>query len=73
MTNDENSPASKADIRMMMGQMGDCYSKTEVQIADFKEEIVHEFKIITEQLRHDLLGTHKDKIENHEDRLVRLE
>jgi hypothetical protein len=45
----------------------------EEQMGEWKEEIVHEFKVIAEDLRHDLIGTHKDKISNHEDRIVRLE
>ena len=29
--------------------------------------------VIMEQLRHDLIGTHKDKIFQHEDRITKLE
>jgi hypothetical protein len=80
VTNDASIAASKEDIRLLMEQMGAFQAKTEEQIADLREEmvqwkseIVHEFRVIAEELRHDLIGTHKDKISNYEDRLVRLE
>lgn len=42
-------------------------------VKEWKKEIIHEFKIIAEDLRHDLIGIHKDKLENHEDRITRIE
>lgn len=80
---DQNAPATKADIQFLTEQFGlllDRADRTDGHIDDlrsemkaWKEEIVHEFKVIAEDLRHDLIGSHKDKIEQHEDRLVRLE
>lgn len=80
MTDDRDVAASKEDIRLLMEQMGDYYARTAEQLAAmkdemavWKEEIVHEFHVVAEDIRHDMLGMHKDKIENHEDRLLRLE
>jgi len=80
MTNDKDTAASKEDIRGLMEQMGIYYARTEEQLAgmkeemaEWKEDVIHQFKVIAEDLRHDLIGTHKDKVEDHEDRLFRLE
>jgi hypothetical protein len=80
MKHDENAPATKKDVQLLMEEIGKLYVANERwkdEILDkneaWKDEIVHEFKVVAEDLRHDLLGVHKDKIENHEDRLVRLE
>jgi hypothetical protein len=84
---DKHNLATKEDIRLLredmkfvMEQMGTYYSRTEGQIADLKDEMVEwkdavvlQFQVIAEDLRHDLIGIHKDKIEDHEQRLIRLE
>ena len=41
--------------------------------ARWKEEILTHFDLVAETMRYDLLGAHKDRIENHEDRIRRLE
>jgi hypothetical protein len=73
----------QADVRFLTEQFAillDRADQTEQKLDDlrddmgrWKDEIVHEFRVIAEELRHDLIGAHKDKISNHEDRLVRLE
>jgi hypothetical protein len=77
------APATKLDIAMMMEEFGKMYEWKE-EISDkmdslyedtkqWREEIIHEFHIIEEDLRHDAMGAQKDKIENHEDRIKRVE
>jgi hypothetical protein len=76
MAHDENAPATKKDVQLLMQEMGKLYEKiSKLYVANerWKEEIVHEFKVVAENIRHDMIGIHKDKIANHEDRLVRLE
>ena len=75
-----DAPATKEDIRLLMEEIGKLYMateqwKTEIigKMQEWKTEIVHEFHIVAENMRHDYLGAHKDRIENHEDRLRRLE
>lgn len=81
---DDQSPATKKDIRILMDQMGRYYLKTEDRIREYKEytedrlkehneDIKRYFDIRVEDIRHDLLGVNKDKIEQHEDRIRRLE
>lgn len=40
---------------------------------DWKDEIIHQMQIIAENMRHDYMGAYTDKIQNHENRIVRLE
>lgn len=77
---DNSTPATKEDIRMLMEQIGSYFDRTESRLGDLrdemegsKEEIIRHFDVRVEDIRHDLLGANKDKLENHEDRLVRLE
>jgi len=67
--NDETTPATKADIRGLREE-----------INTSKEEILHEFRLTVETIRHDLVGANrdeisqmKDKSQDHERRIVRLE
>ncbi|MBI5793988.1 hypothetical protein HZA87_02785 [Candidatus Uhrbacteria bacterium] len=66
---DDQSPATKSDIRILMDQIGELYDANK----RWKDEILHFFDIRLEDIRHDLLGVNKDKIESHEDRIRRLE
>ncbi len=69
MTDPSQIPATKYDIAMMMDEFG----KLRDDIVDWKAEIIHEFHVVKENIRHDALGANKDRIENHEDRLRRVE
>jgi hypothetical protein len=69
MTDASQAPATKQDIAMMMDEFG----KLRDEIVEWKEEIVHEFHVVKEDIRHDALGANKDRIENHENRLKRVE
>ena len=39
----------------------------------WKDELKEHFDLKVEVIRHDLLGVNRERIENHEDRLIRLE
>jgi hypothetical protein len=73
MADDNQVPATKEDIRLLMEQVGTYYSQTQEQIAEMEERMMRHFDLTVETIRHDLLGANKDKIENHEDRIGRLE
>jgi len=73
MSSAKSAPATKNDIGLLMTEMGRLYDAN----ARWKEEIIretkHHFDLRVEDIRYDLLGVNKDRIENHEDRLRRLE
>ena len=77
----DTAPATKRDIAMLMEQMGQYYDKIEQRMEDmreemqmWKQELKDHFDVVAENIKHDFLhGTLHDKIEQHEDRLVRLE
>lgn len=81
MAAQNQSPATKEDICLLMEQMGKYYDQTDKNIGElrqdmtaWKKEIIHEFYVVAENIRHDLLkGALHDKIEQHEDRIIRLE
>ena len=69
MANDGQAPATKEDIR-----------RVEEGMAAMEERLMRHFDLTVETIRHDLLGANKDRIElhrdkltDHEGRLVRLE
>jgi hypothetical protein len=66
---DSQAAATKQDIQMLMDSMGKLYEANE----RWKEEIIHEFKVVAEDIRHDALGANKDKIQNHENRITHVE
>jgi len=81
---DDQSPATKKDLRLLMEQIAAYYDKTEKRIDEhqislekhmlqWKHEIIGEFHIVVGQLRHDFKGAFGDKLAQHEDRIVRLE
>lgn len=73
MTKNDQAPATKKDIRLLMRQIADYYDKTEKHNAEWKQEIIGEFHIVVGQLRHDFKGAFGDKLAQYEDRIVRLE
>lgn len=66
MPDDGQAPATKEDVRLLMESIGRLYDANE----RWKEEVKEHFDVVVEQLRHDLLGASKDKVELHEDRLA---
>jgi hypothetical protein len=73
MPKDASAPATKQDIRLLMEQMGRHYDQVERRLAGHEEQIKRHFDVTVEHIRHDLEGANKDRIENHEHRLTRLE
>ena len=88
MSDDIQTPATKEDIRLLMEQIGNLYDasergKAEVittlderiegKIGQSEERMKHHFDLTVETIRYDLLSANKDRMENHEDRLRRLE
>ncbi len=80
MTKRPSPPATKDDIQMLMGEIGKLYDANERWKDEIlgtnqqrKEEIKRHFDLTVETIRHDLQGANRDRIENHEDRIVRIE
>lgn len=69
MPKKSSPPATKEDIKILMEQFGKLYDANE----QWKNEILRHFDVSVETIRHDLLGANKERIENHEDRITRLE
>ena len=79
-TPDDTSPATKADIKMLMDSMGKLFDANERwknELRDdagrMKDEMKGHVDLTIELLRHDLLDAKKDRVENHENRLRKLE
>ncbi|OGJ55976.1 hypothetical protein A3D88_01095 [Candidatus Peribacteria bacterium RIFCSPHIGHO2_02_FULL_52_16] len=67
---------TKHDIAMLMDEVGKLY----VANQKWKDEIISHFDVVAENMHHDLLGAHKDKIgvlsdrsDKHEKRIAKLE
>lgn len=80
MSSDQHAPATKQDICLLMEQIGKYYQKTEKRFADMEERITKEaeetrrhFDVVAENIKHDFQGAFHDKLEQHDDRIVRLE
>lgn len=65
----KSAPATKDDIKQLMESIGRVYDANQ----RWANEIVRHFDVTVETIRHDLLGANKDRIEDHEDRITRLE
>lgn len=78
---DDQAPATKKDIKMLMDQIGKLYDanegwKDEILEANekWKDELKEHFDTIAENIHHDMLkGALNDKVEQCKDRIVRLE
>jgi len=80
VTADPNAPATKEDIRLLMEGIGKLYEANEQWKADIVEQIAasevrtkEHFDLVAENLTHDFQSAFRDKLEQHEDRIVRLE
>lgn len=71
MTFDSTAPATKQDVRLLMDEIGKLYRANE----RWKDEILDADEKWKEELKQHffLHGALPDKIQNHENRLVRLE
>jgi hypothetical protein len=59
----------KQDVQYIMERIGDL----EVKVEDWKDELKEHFDIVAENILHDFKGTFKDRTEDHERRIKRLE
>jgi len=73
MPKKRSSPATKDDIQALMEQIGRLYDANERWKGEVIEETKRHFDLTVETIRHDLVGANKDRIENHENRIVCLE
>lgn len=73
MVSQNHSPATKQDITLLMEQMGTYYEKTHREMVEWKKEIIHEFHVVAEDIKHDFKGAFKGKLEQHDDRILCLE
>lgn len=87
MTKASSAPATKQDLHLLQQDFhllreGVDQFKTDVMqsfqelredMRTWKSEVIHEFHVVAEDMRHDAFGIQKDRLENHEDRIVRLE
>ena len=66
-----------AFVKTAIGQLRQANERWKNEILDankeWKDEIKRHFDLVAEHLLHDLRGAHHDKIQQHDDRLVRLE
>ena len=77
------SPATKEDVKGIMEYLVRNDARTsslekkmdvlEKKMERDKKEIIHEFHVVAEDIKHDFKGAFHDKLEQHEDRIVRLE
>lgn len=73
---DAMAPATKDDIRLLMEQIGKLYDAN----ARWKEEIIGQFDLTVESIRHELKAAHHDSVEllndqtaGHASRIKQLE
>lgn len=77
---DDTTPATKADIQMLMDSIGKLYDANERWKDEVMSDVKRHFDVVVEQIRHDLKGAnreaievHKDRTNDHETRIGRLE
>ncbi len=76
MPADPSAPATKADIRMLMDEIGRLYDANQ----RWKDDILAHFDLTIENIRHDLTSANREEIEllkdsraSHETRIGALE
>ena len=78
------APATKQDIAMLMESIGVYYDKTSQWITDLELKFEDHWNASEDRMRqyidvkfenfsYDLIGVRKDRVEDHEDRIKRLE
>lgn len=74
---DDSTPATKADLEALRvefrGEMRSLKEQITDQITASEKEVKRHFDVCTEQLVHDFKGIFKDRLEQHEERITRLE
>lgn len=59
---DQHAPATKQDL-----------ARLEARLDQMEKDLMRYFKVVAEDLTHDYRGIFKDRLEQHDDRIVRLE
>ncbi len=49
------------------------FDRMEAKLEGLKDDLIHEFRVIAEDIRHDAIGSTKDQLADHESRITRLE
>ncbi len=65
---DDGSPATKQDVGLLMGSIAKLYDAN----ARWKDEIISEFHVVAEDIRHDVGGVQSDRITAVEHDVLRL-
>lgn len=74
MVTSDDVPATKKDLRQFVKHMEGIVGDIERHMVKENEETRRHFDVVYENMRHDLLkGALNDKVEQHEDRIQRLE
>lgn len=82
MAQDSSAPATKEDVGLLMERMGEMDMKLErkadasevkIWIQTEGEKTRKYFDLVAENLHYDLVGVYKDRTEDHEQRIRRLE
>lgn len=83
-----HSPATKTDIQMLMDEIGKLYianerwkddvldkidEKLDLRFATWEKRLIDQFGVIAENLYYDYFGVEKDRVKDHEKRIVVLE
>lgn len=78
MVSNGKAPATKKDLQQFVkhieGLIGDMEGRIGRRIVEENKETRRHFDVVAENIRHDLLkGALNDKVEQHEDRIQKLE
>lgn len=77
MQRDDTAPATKKDIEQFVEHIqsliANMEERMEERITKEGEETRRHFDVVAENIKHDFQGAFHDKLEQHEDRIVRLE
>lgn len=83
--NDDHTPATKKDLRDLEWRIaatidaqleqseGRIDAKMSAKLEELESRLTRHFTLVAENLVHDFQGIFKDRLEQHEDRLTRLE
>jgi len=79
-TIDDNAPATKRDLKNLQQTIDGRFKDVDVQFQTVMkyvraeaEETRRHFDVVAEDIKHDFKGAFHDKLEQHEDRIIRLE
>ncbi len=74
MKKDDQAAATKKDIKELREELKkDIKELKEKNLSDMERRLVQHFNVVAENLVYDFKGVFKDRLEQHEDRIVRLE